>query len=227
MGIGIALMERDEMDKQTAIDLLDNLLGMVEDNHGSDYDKAIHMGIDALKMQLSVESTTFPVDGEPLDCISRQQAMLCIERNAYRRDDINETEKVILWVLDIIKWLPSVQPDLQPTCNKLATDCIDRQAAIDAVCEYCEYFYNENVIQSIKEIPSVQPQRWIPVTERLPEPDERVAVTTGGYEYHVWDCMSNRGDDYFWEDEEGDYHNKYAAVAWMPLPEPWRGQDDN
>ena len=98
------------MDKQTAIDLLDNLLGMVEDNHGSDYDKAIHMGIDALKMQLSIESTTFPVDGEPLDCISRQQAMLCIERNAYRRDDINETEKVILWVLDIIKWLPSVQP---------------------------------------------------------------------------------------------------------------------
>ena len=99
------------MDKQTAIDLLDNLLGMVEDNHGSDYDKAIHMGIDALKMQLSIESTTFPVDGEPLDCISRQQAILCIERNAYRREDINETEKVILWVLDIIKWLPSVQPE--------------------------------------------------------------------------------------------------------------------
>ena len=99
------------MDRETAIDLLDNLIGMVEDNHGSDYDKAIHMGIDALKMQLSIESTTFPVDGEPLDCISRQQAILCIERNAYRREDINETEKVILWVLDIIKWLPSVQPE--------------------------------------------------------------------------------------------------------------------
>lgn len=106
------------MDKQTAVDLLDNLLGMVEDNHESDYDTAIKMGIDALKMQLSVESTTFPVDGEPLDCISRQQAMLCIERNAYRRDDINETEKVILWVLDIIKWLPSVQPDLSDAYMK-------------------------------------------------------------------------------------------------------------
>jgi hypothetical protein len=35
--------------------------------------------------------------------------------------------------------------------------------------------------------------------------------------------MSNRGDDYFWEDEEGFYHNKYEVVAWMPLPEPWRG----
>lgn len=41
--------EGDEMDKQTAIDLLDNLLGMVEDNHESDYDTAIKMGIDAIK----------------------------------------------------------------------------------------------------------------------------------------------------------------------------------
>lgn len=103
---------RDEMDKQTAIDLLDNLLGMVEDNHDSDYDVALHMGIDALKMQLSIESTTFPVDGEPLDCISRQQAILAIERNAYRREDINETEHIIKWVLDIIKWLPSVHPEI-------------------------------------------------------------------------------------------------------------------
>lgn len=66
---------------------------------------------------------------------------------------------------------------------------------------------------------------WIPVSEAVPEPDERVAVTTGGYEYHVWDCMSNRGDDYFWEDEEGYYHNKYAVDAWMPLPEPYKEEE--
>lgn len=29
--------------------------------------------------------------------------------------------------------LPSAQPDLQPTCNQLATDCISRQDAIDLV----------------------------------------------------------------------------------------------
>jgi len=34
---------------EEAIDLLDNLIGMVEDNHSSDYDKAIKMGIEALK----------------------------------------------------------------------------------------------------------------------------------------------------------------------------------
>lgn len=51
------------------------------------------------------------------------------------------------------------QPNLQPTCNQLATDTISRQAAIDAVCKYCEYYYNENVIQRIKEIPSAQPEK--------------------------------------------------------------------
>lgn len=37
-------------------------------------------------------------------------------------------------------------------------DLISRQAAIDAVCEHCEYFNNEKVIQRIKEIPSVHVQ---------------------------------------------------------------------
>lgn len=37
------------MDKQTAINLLDNLVGMVEDNQGNDYNTALKMGIEALK----------------------------------------------------------------------------------------------------------------------------------------------------------------------------------
>lgn len=39
----------DEMTKETAINLLDNLIGVVEDNHGSDYDEALKMGIKALE----------------------------------------------------------------------------------------------------------------------------------------------------------------------------------
>ena len=40
-----------QITKQEAIDLLDNLIGMIEDNHGSDYDSAIRMAIDVLKNQ--------------------------------------------------------------------------------------------------------------------------------------------------------------------------------
>ena len=56
------------MDKEQAIDLLDNLIGMIEDNQGNDYDTAFRMAIDALKAQLSQESTTS-------DLISRQAAL--------------------------------------------------------------------------------------------------------------------------------------------------------
>jgi rRNA maturation endonuclease Nob1 len=37
------------MDRQTAADLLDNLIGMVEDTQENDYDTALKMGIEALK----------------------------------------------------------------------------------------------------------------------------------------------------------------------------------
>lgn len=37
------------MTREEAIDLLDNLVGMVEDNHKSDYDTALQMAIKALE----------------------------------------------------------------------------------------------------------------------------------------------------------------------------------
>ena len=64
--------------------------------------------------------------------------------------------------------------------------------------------------------------RWIPCSEKYPDQGERVLVTIGGYDIWVWDRRANRGDDYFWEDEQGFYHNKYEIDAWMPLPEPYR-----
>ena len=37
------------MTREEAIDLLDNLIGMVDDNHDSDYDTALQMAIKALQ----------------------------------------------------------------------------------------------------------------------------------------------------------------------------------
>ena len=42
-------MTREEREK--AIDLLDNLIGMVEDNQDNDYDKALKMGIESLRKE--------------------------------------------------------------------------------------------------------------------------------------------------------------------------------
>lgn len=74
------------MDRQDAIDLLDNLIGMVDDNHGSDYDAALRMGIEALKAE------------EPEYAIEMQEA------------DIDETMKRLRDARVTI--LPSAEPKL-------------------------------------------------------------------------------------------------------------------
>ena len=51
------------MTKKEAIDLLDNLIGMIEDNHGSDYDSAIRMAIDALESKWIPCSKELPKNG--------------------------------------------------------------------------------------------------------------------------------------------------------------------
>ena len=40
------------MTREEAIDLLDNLIGMVDDNHGSDYDGALRMAIADMEKQI-------------------------------------------------------------------------------------------------------------------------------------------------------------------------------
>lgn len=40
-----------DMTKEEVIDLLDNLIGMIEDNQHSDYDTALKMAIKALKQE--------------------------------------------------------------------------------------------------------------------------------------------------------------------------------
>ena len=52
------------MTNKEAINLLDNLLGMVEDNQNSDYDKALKMAIDALK-QTERKKGKWINDGDP------------------------------------------------------------------------------------------------------------------------------------------------------------------
>ena len=44
------------MTSAVAIDLIDNLIGMVDDNQGNDYDTALHMAIKALKAQTDTDT---------------------------------------------------------------------------------------------------------------------------------------------------------------------------
>ena len=69
------------------------------------------------------------------------------------------------------------------------------------------------------------PNNWIPCSERLPEIDKDVLVTDGEL---CWVCSLFESPDiedglYQWEDNYGHWHEFETWVAWMPLPEPYQG----
>ena len=74
--------------------------------------------------------------------------------------------------------------------------------------------------KAIEALSADRPTGWIPCSERLPEENKMVLITTawgymaiGWIKQNIWstDLMVNLQD---------------FVLAWMPLPEPWKGADD-
>ena len=123
---------------------------------------------------------------------------------------------------------------------------------IEAVAQYisCDYpteeMAREDAELLIGQIPSAdRPQgEWIPCKRRLPEEgvvvlvcmdikghkfdwEEQRCIEFGrisSERYDIdgtgWEWLNESGTD-FWEP---DWHDN--IIAWMPLPEPWKGADD-
>ena len=96
------------MNTEKAIDLLDNLIGMVDDNQGSDYNAAFHMAIDALKAQAERTEERTETHGVCLDAIDRQAAIDVLDRNHILGQGLlNDT---LDHIADAIMALSSAQP---------------------------------------------------------------------------------------------------------------------
>lgn len=118
------------------------------------------------------------------------------------------------------------------------SDLIRRQDALKPFCVApdgtripevdCDNLPVEFSVEFIKKhllsLPSAEAE-WIPCSERLPEARRSVIISTkewtgeGCYwettEHHViWKCY--RWNATYWDDE---------VIAWMPLPEPYKGGD--
>ena len=117
-------------------------------------------------------------------------------------------------------------------------DLISRQAAIDAMEQAKEQYFDRRVIigkmqNVVSNLPSAQPeQRWIPCSERLPEDWVPVLVTLKKPErLPAW--IKAKPENYFHivdadVCENGEWSvNKKNVIAWMPLPEPYRGGEQN
>ena len=73
-----------------------------------------------------------------------------------------------------------------------------------------------------------QPQadKWIPCSERLPEPNEDVLVYTNYGEMRVF-CLEMRIIEgnfgrYVWKDLYGYWQELEIVEAWQPLPQPYK-----
>lgn len=116
-------------------------------------------------------------------------------------------------------------------------DLISRRAAIDALAknckevsrdlyeiegspEYCRMV--ESIAECLKDIPPAQ--RWIPVTERLPEDDGNYLIwfryksVLGGFQEDM--AMEYYADSTGWDCDNVN------VIAWHPLPEPYT-EDSN
>ena len=111
-------------------------------------------------------------------------------------------------------------------------DCISRQAAKNKKVYSEERHEYVIPVAEIDWLPSAQREpKWIPCSERLPEKPYGCLVT-------VWDTNPITMDEfenilpYFvgwdgeqWNDDDGE-QCPFEVIAWMPLPEPWKGEEN-
>lgn len=117
--------------------------------------------------------------------------------------------------------------------------CIDA----DEYIKYCDEHWITLNVDAVNAQPAVDiAPRWIPVTERLPEEDKEVLIS---YRYkegegdtsHVNIDITTYGQMYFggrriegvkhWRAPFEYFENNYEVIAWMPLPEPYKGGEQN
>ena len=114
-------------------------------------------------------------------------------------------------------------------------DTIKRSDAIKALCDavdakkYGEYLYTDEFCKVINAIPSAdRQQEWIPCSERVPIEYRTVLVTWeyAGKSYTTTAFRKTKNAVTYWASNEQPKYTPLKVVAWMPLPEPWKGADD-
>ena len=116
-------------------------------------------------------------------------------------------------------------------------DTVSRQATIDVLKR--DTCVGNRVLDIVKALPSAQPeQRWIPCSERLPEEKDAKILKKLGINMrsdYVLATVEVKGErmtilshtfDGVWQWDKKYAFPDYNVIAWMPLPEPYKGEND-
>lgn len=66
----------------------------------------------------------------------------------------------------------------------------------------------------IRKLEAKRPQEWIPCSERLPSKDGKYLI------------VGRQGAVNILPYRDGRWYGRWGVIAWMPLPKPWKGADD-
>jgi hypothetical protein len=87
----------------------------------------------------------------------------------------------------------------------------------------CESDFSEDALDmAISALEKQEQERWIPVTERLPEVGQSVMISVAGV-YTAEGCLKEDGNwcQFRWSAE----HDRAVIGAWRPLPEPYTEEE--
>ena len=144
----------------------------------------------------------------------------------YREDAIKEIEECIVkeneaiseYPDDTFKYNSGLLTAIQAVHDLPSADTfeITKEALIEAI-DNAETVWDvvENIIN--------RPQGWIPCSERLPKEEGIYLVTATNCIFDTEEIVV--GTCYF--NIEYGFSNNRKILAWMPLPEPWKGADDD
>ena len=159
------------------------------------------------------KSSRYSTDRTTDDTISRQAAIEALAKHE-KSNGHNYTlfVDIVSECAEIIRDLPSAQPEPSQVARDIST-----------------IIENE---KDMRVIASAQPeQRWIPVTERLPENNRQVLVYAMSVHFALakYDETRQADGSYKMEwvtfDAWKPFYTIKNVIAWMPLPEPYKEGD--
>lgn len=139
------------------------------------------------------------------DLISRQIAIDGVIKSCFGESNVVIAEAK---AINYIKKIPSAKPK---------TKCI-AQIKVDP----------EEIVRRIKEEYEIVDE-WIPCSERLPDERQDVYVTVLWDDYGDYVTAYGMRTKFGWylhSNAEGELIKGYTVVAWMPLPKPYEGGED-